>query len=185
MQNPSSSPGPQIHPSCPPGMQPGPQGQENLNALQRAIDSMEEKGMTEDPRYSQLLALRARNGNSSVFNQTQIHQLRAQIMAYRLLARNQPLTQQMTMAAQGKKPDGTPQCPTPPPSSPFQMQNAPGQPQVCVKEVEVSDKQEVEVLEKLKVEILEKLEVEILEKLIVEILEKLIVESFEKLEVAI
>lgn len=36
--------------------------QENLNALQRAIDSMEEKGLQEDPRYSQLLALRARQG---------------------------------------------------------------------------------------------------------------------------
>lgn len=36
----------------PPGPgQPGPPpGQENLNALQRAIDSMEEKGMQEDPR---------------------------------------------------------------------------------------------------------------------------------------
>lgn len=36
----------------PPGV-PGqpPAGQENLNALQRAIDSMEEKGMQEDPRY--------------------------------------------------------------------------------------------------------------------------------------
>lgn len=29
---------------------PGAPGQENLNALQRAIDSMEEKGMQEDPR---------------------------------------------------------------------------------------------------------------------------------------
>lgn len=37
--------------------------QENLNALQRAIDSMEEKGLQEDPRYSQLLALRARQGS--------------------------------------------------------------------------------------------------------------------------
>lgn len=36
--------------------------QDNLNALQRAIDSMEEKGLQEDPRYSQLLALRARQG---------------------------------------------------------------------------------------------------------------------------
>lgn len=32
----------------PPGS--APPGQENLNALQRAIDSMEEKGMQEDPR---------------------------------------------------------------------------------------------------------------------------------------
>lgn len=36
-------------------------GPDNLNALQRAIDSMEEKGLQEDPRYSQLLALRARS----------------------------------------------------------------------------------------------------------------------------
>lgn len=46
-----------------PGGPNGPGGQENLNALQRAIDSMEEKGMQEDPRYSQLLALRARHAN--------------------------------------------------------------------------------------------------------------------------
>jgi hypothetical protein len=36
--------------------------QENLSALQRAIDSMEEKGLQEDPRYSQLIALRNRQG---------------------------------------------------------------------------------------------------------------------------
>lgn len=52
---------------------------------------------------------------------------RAQIMAYRMLARNQPLTQQVQMAVQGKRQDGgAPQCPTPP-SSPFQPQNVPGQ----------------------------------------------------------
>lgn len=28
----------------------GPPAQENLNALQRAIDSMEERGLQEDPR---------------------------------------------------------------------------------------------------------------------------------------
>ncbi|XP_017784542.1 PREDICTED: ATP-dependent helicase brm isoform X2 [Nicrophorus vespilloides] len=121
-QNPTSSPGPQGPPGGIP--QPGPpipQGQENLSALQRAIDSMEEKGMQEDPRYSQLLALRARtNGSNSLFNQLQMQQLRSQILAYRMLARNQPLTQQMTMAVQGKRPDGTPQFPTPP-SSPFQQ----------------------------------------------------------------
>lgn len=53
----------------PPGSQPVPPpgppqpGQENLNALQRSIDLMEEKGMQEDPRYSQLLILRAKQGN--------------------------------------------------------------------------------------------------------------------------
>ncbi|XP_045467902.1 ATP-dependent helicase brm isoform X1 [Harmonia axyridis] len=106
---------------------PPPQGQENLNALQRAIDSMEEKGLQEDPRYSQLLAIRARsNGSSSIFSQLQMTQLRAQIMAYRLFARNQSISPQMALAVQGKRPDGTPQCPTPP-SSPFQP-TGPGQP---------------------------------------------------------
>jgi SWI/SNF-related matrix-associated actin-dependent regulator of chromatin subfamily A protein 2/4 len=90
---------------------------------------MEEKGMQEDPRYSQLLALRARtNGSNTIFSPMQMSQLRAQIMAYRLLARNQPLSQQMVNAVQGKRPDGTPQCPTPP-SSPFQPQGVLGQPQ--------------------------------------------------------
>jgi SWI/SNF-related matrix-associated actin-dependent regulator of chromatin subfamily A protein 2/4 len=85
--------------------------------------------MQEDPRYSQLLALRARtNGSNTIFSPMQMSQLRAQIMAYRLLARNQPLSQQMVNAVQGKRPDGTPQCPTPP-SSPFQPQGVLGQPQ--------------------------------------------------------
>ena len=55
-------------------------GQENLNALQKAIDSMEEKGLQEDPRYSQLLALRARQGSGmgdkQAFNSQQLQQLR-------------------------------------------------------------------------------------------------------------
>lgn len=42
-------PGPNMPPG-PPGQQGAP-GQENLNALQRAIDSMEEKGLQEDPRF--------------------------------------------------------------------------------------------------------------------------------------
>ena len=49
-------------PIGPPGP-PSIPGQENLNALQKAIDSMKEKGLQEDPTYSQLLALRARQGN--------------------------------------------------------------------------------------------------------------------------
>ncbi|XP_046739916.1 ATP-dependent helicase brm isoform X3 [Diprion similis] len=90
-----------------PGSTSGPV-QENLNALQRAIDSMEEKGLQEDPRYSQLLALRARQGNSmgekQAFSTQQLQQLRVQIMAYRLLARNQPLSQQLALAVQGGAP---------------------------------------------------------------------------------
>ncbi|XP_076750195.1 ATP-dependent helicase brm isoform X2 [Xylocopa sonorina] len=86
-----------------PGGPPGA-GQENLNALQKAIDSMEEKGLQEDPRYSQLLALRARQGTigeKQTFSSQQLQQLRVQIMAYRLLARNQPLSQQLALAVQG------------------------------------------------------------------------------------
>nr|CAI5847489.1 unnamed protein product [Callosobruchus analis] len=103
---------------------PPPQGQENLNALQRAIDSMEEKGMQEDPRYSQLLALRARsNGTNSIFSQSQMTQLRNQIMAYRYLARNQPIPPQVSMALQQtKRPDdGSP----PPPNSGYHQGGMP------------------------------------------------------------
>lgn len=46
--SPQGPPGPPLGPGQPSGG--GPPGQENLNALQRAIDSMEEKGMQEDPR---------------------------------------------------------------------------------------------------------------------------------------
>lgn len=37
------------------------------------------------------------------FSSLQLQQLRGQIMAYRLLARNQPLSQQLAMAVQGKR----------------------------------------------------------------------------------
>lgn len=41
-------------------MVPQSSSQDTYQALQRAIGAMEEKGMQNDPRYSQLLALRAR-----------------------------------------------------------------------------------------------------------------------------
>lgn len=81
-------PGSQMNQNAPvqiPGNPPGPpgppgSGQENLNALQKAIDSMEEKGLQEDPRYSQLIALRARQGNNmgdkQTFSSQQLQQLR-------------------------------------------------------------------------------------------------------------
>ncbi|XP_043275129.1 ATP-dependent helicase brm-like isoform X2 [Venturia canescens] len=105
-------PGPGPH--GPGGTSPGASGpgQENLNALQKAIDSMEEKGLQEDPRYAQLLALRARQGNNlgdkQAFSSQQLQQLRVQIMAYRLLARNQPLSQQLALAVQGGAPPPSP-----------------------------------------------------------------------------
>ncbi|XP_050309187.1 ATP-dependent helicase brm-like isoform X4 [Anthonomus grandis grandis] len=100
----------------PPSQGPPPPGQENLRALQSAIDSMDEKGMQEDPRYSQLLALRARANGTAALSQMQMTQLRNQIMGYRFLARNQPIPQHLFMALQGKRPDGTLlQTSTPPP----------------------------------------------------------------------
>jgi SWI/SNF-related matrix-associated actin-dependent regulator of chromatin subfamily A protein 2/4 len=113
------SPGPGPVPG--PGPGPGPT-QENLNALQKAIDTMEEKGLQEDPRYLQLLALRARQGGSmnekQAFNPQQIQQLRAQIMAYRALARNQPLSQQQVLAVQGQRPVDSIQGPVGPSAGP-------------------------------------------------------------------
>ncbi|XP_076289717.1 ATP-dependent helicase brm isoform X1 [Lasioglossum baleicum] len=128
---PSGPPGPcQIGPA---GGPPGP-GQENLNALQKAIDSMEERGLQEDPRYSQLLALKARQGSmgeKQAFSSQQLQQLRVQIMAYRLLARNQPLTPQLTLALQGGAPPPPPPGMVPrPPIDPTQASAATTGPQI-------------------------------------------------------
>ena len=43
-----------------------------------------------------------------IFSSVQLQQLRVQIMEYRLLARNQPLTSQMALAVQGKRIDSAP-----------------------------------------------------------------------------
>lgn len=51
--------------------------------------------------------------------------IRAQITAYRNLARNQPVPQQIAMMAAGKRTgDAPPECPTPPaqPPSPYSQQ---------------------------------------------------------------
>lgn len=83
---------------------PMQQGQENLNALQKTIDSMEEKGLQDDPRYSQLLAIRA-NAKQSCMSSPQLEQLRSQIMAYRQLARNQPLNKGLVSMVRGQRPE--------------------------------------------------------------------------------
>lgn len=55
-------PGPGQMPGGPPQQGgPPPPGQENLNALQKAIDSMEEKGLQEDPRCALLTLLHHEN----------------------------------------------------------------------------------------------------------------------------
>lgn len=112
------------------GSIPAP-GPDNLIALQRAIDCMEEKGLQEDPRYSQLLALRARSNpqdpSKGLFSNNQLCQLKAQITAYRSLARNQPLTQQLALIAAGKR-DGSSESPTPPTQPPYEGQGQPPMP---------------------------------------------------------
>lgn len=63
----------------------------------------------------------------SPFNAAQLHQLRAQIMAYKLLARGQPLPEHLQVAVQGKRPlpGMQPQIPALPP--PAGATQGPGQ----------------------------------------------------------
>lgn len=63
----------------------------------------------------------------SPFNAAQLHQLRAQIMAYKLLARGQPLPEHLQVAVQGKRPlpGMQPQIPALPP--PAGAAQGPGQ----------------------------------------------------------
>jgi hypothetical protein len=49
---------------------PGMPSQESAAALHRAISSMEDKGLQDDPRYGQLLALRARTVQGMVSSPT-------------------------------------------------------------------------------------------------------------------
>ncbi|CAH1176276.1 unnamed protein product [Phaedon cochleariae] len=109
------------YPAGQPQQQPRPQAAENLHALQKAIDTMEEKGLQDDQRYSQLLALRARTTAAASGGGAQA--LNALMIQNRCLARNQPIPTSVLMGLQGKRPDGSAQFPTPP-SSPFQGQGA-------------------------------------------------------------
>lgn len=77
---PNSRPGPPV--SAGPGPSPGP----NLGpSLGSGLDPAGGTGPTP-------------------FNQNQLHQLRAQIMAYKMLTRGQPLPDHLQMAVQGKRP---------------------------------------------------------------------------------
>ncbi|XP_069623239.1 transcription activator BRG1 isoform X1 [Ranitomeya imitator] len=170
------SPGPPIPPQGPSGYPP-----ENMHQMHKPMESMHEKPMPEDPRYTQMKGMAMRPGGLSgmgpppspmdqhsqgypsplgssehipspvpsngppsgppmpsgsvgvnmenadpqqqqpppsqqpppqqqtsrsptPFNQNQLHQLRAQIMAYKMLARGQPIPDQLQMAVQGKRP---------------------------------------------------------------------------------
>ncbi|XP_077981032.1 SWI/SNF-related matrix-associated actin-dependent regulator of chromatin subfamily A member 2-like [Glandiceps talaboti] len=167
-----SGPGPSPSPGA-----PVPYG-DNLQMLQKALNTMEEKGLQNDPRYAQLMAVASRakqqqqqqqqshhpnmgpgqgpnmdptvqdhppvysgqmGGNRPMppdpqqqghhpvgpqqqsqqppqhqgipgqskptpFNPIQLHQLKAQIMAYKLLARSQPIPENLRLALQGRHP---------------------------------------------------------------------------------
>lgn len=95
----ASSPVPASGPSSGPQMSSGPGG--------APLDGA-------DPQ-----ALGQQNRGPTPFNQNQLHQLRAQIMAYKMLARGQPLPDHLQMAVQGKRPmpGMQQQMPTLPPPS--------------------------------------------------------------------
>uniref|UniRef100_A0A1A8E8D8 SWI/SNF related, matrix associated, actin dependent regulator of chromatin, subfamily a, member 4 n=2 Tax=Nothobranchius kadleci TaxID=1051664 RepID=A0A1A8E8D8_NOTKA len=71
-----------------PGPSPGPSLGSSVSSLGSGLDS----GGPAGP------------GGPTPFNQNQLHQLRAQIMAYKMLARGQPLPDHLQMAVQGKRP---------------------------------------------------------------------------------
>lgn len=76
-------------------------------------------GVPLEPADPQALGQQSRS--PTPFNQNQLHQLRAQIMAYKMLARGQALPDHLQTAVQGKRPvpGMQPQMPTlPPPSVP-------------------------------------------------------------------
>lgn len=95
---------------------------DTLKGIENAIEALEHKGLQSDPRYHHLVALRNfhlaacpppsvphpsfSDVSMSQFKLTpnQLNQLRTQFMAYRLLARNQPLTSTLALAIQGKGP---------------------------------------------------------------------------------
>uniref|UniRef100_A0A8C2AWP6 SWI/SNF related, matrix associated, actin dependent regulator of chromatin, subfamily a, member 4a n=1 Tax=Cyprinus carpio TaxID=7962 RepID=A0A8C2AWP6_CYPCA len=52
----------------------------------------------------QVMGQQNRTGGPTPFNQNQLHQLRAQIMAYKMLARGQALPDHLQVAVQGKRP---------------------------------------------------------------------------------
>ncbi|XP_033111192.1 probable global transcription activator SNF2L2 [Anneissia japonica] len=143
------------HQGPPYGQGPIQFNQGNYSKLQRALESMKEHGMQDDRRYSQLMALANRSkpqhqgyggpadgmGDSPMsghqqqpppsrqsFLPQQLQQLKAQILAYKYLARNQPMPDSLRSAVQGKHPMqslqrpspgmvGPPQPPQPPPVS--------------------------------------------------------------------
>lgn len=89
---PSNRPGPPG--SSGPGPSPGPSLSSSVPSLGSGLESVGPTGPGGP----------GGPGGPTPFNQNQLHQLRAQIMAYKMLARGQPLPDHLQMAVQGKRP---------------------------------------------------------------------------------
>ncbi|XP_059403112.1 transcription activator BRG1-like [Carassius carassius] len=80
-----------------------------------SLDSVDGQALLQQNRLGSQSAAAGSSSSSAPtpFNQSQLHQLRAQIMAYKMLARGQPLPEHLQMAVQGKRPmPGMPQGPS-------------------------------------------------------------------------
>lgn len=87
--------GPNNRPGPPGSSGPGPSPGPSLGPSVSTLGSGLESGVPPGPGGP---------GGPTPFNQNQLHQLRAQIMAYKMLARGQPLPDHLQMAVQGKRP---------------------------------------------------------------------------------
>ncbi|BFZ16660.1 hypothetical protein BsWGS_19698 [Bradybaena similaris] len=94
----------------------------NLSGSQMAGGAMGPPNQSVDPSTSQNQQIGMQGGPPGqprqTFNQAQLHQLRAQIKAYKLLACNAPIPDSLRMALEGKRPMGS----FPRPGDPHQMQ---------------------------------------------------------------
>lgn len=77
-----------------PGPSPGPSLASNVSSLGSGLES----GSPTGP------GVPGGPAGPTPFSQNQLHQLRAQIMAYKMLARGQPLPDHLQLAVQGKRP---------------------------------------------------------------------------------
>ena len=82
---------------------------ESLASLQKALAQMQQQGMHNDPRYHQVVsAIRQAEhqlrGQHATFTQSQLGQLRAQIMAYKQLSRMKHIEPHLLAAVRGSGP---------------------------------------------------------------------------------
>ena len=147
---PAGQPGPPGGPGAPPpagGGAPYPgRPTSDIQKLENSINQMEEKGMQGDPRYASARQLHQSlttsdggpggypgpgpspsgpPGGSTNLNNHQLIQLKSQIMAYRMLSRQQPLPPQIVNAVQGRPARQEPGPAPPPPVASTAPNSAP------------------------------------------------------------